>query len=149
MKKNQIILIIIGVLIFILIGLAFYFLYWQKLTKPEAVSDPCQDFPKIEGEITCQEAENAVLEKYPGDVKYIEKSNIPVQSGKPPETEMTQKDVWVIGILLRDRANLPSLEMSKEEQAAFSKQSSKIEVVVDRYEKNILFYTTDCTKCLE
>lgn len=146
MRKNQVILISIGVLI--LIGFVFYFGYWQKKSKSEVVTDPCKNFPEIEGEIACKEAENIVLAQYPGDVKYVEKSNIAVPAGKPPDTETIQKDVWIVGVLLRDRASLPSTEIS-EEKSTSSGQSSNIEVAVDRYEKNILFYTTDCKKCLE
>lgn len=143
MKKNQIILISIGVLV--LIGFVFSFGYWQKLFKPETGIDPCKNFSKVEGEITCQEAKEVVLEKYQGEIKYVEKSNIPVQIGKPPETETIQKDVWLVGIRLEKPNILPSAQIS--EQATSSGQTSEIEVAIDRYGKNILFFQTECPKC--
>lgn len=147
MTRNRLIAVI--VIILVLIGLTFYFYYWKKTSKSEFSFDPCENFPAVQGEITCQEAEKLVLEKYPGDVRYIEKSVVSIPFGKLPGTGAIQKNAWVIGVLLRDRSIIPSAATSTEKQATSSGQSYNIEVVVDRNEKNILFYTTDCKKCLE
>ena len=145
MGKNKIILIIIGILI--LGGFVFYFNYWQKQIQQKAEVDQCKNYPKVEGEIPCQEVKDIVLAKYPGDIKYIEKSNVSVQTSKPPEIQTTQKDVWLVGVHLNNPSVLPSPQTLQQEQATSSEQTSEIEVVVDRYVKNILFFQTECPKC--
>ena len=116
-KKNQIILIIIGVLI--LIGLATTFNYWFKYLQPplqvakekEEASGPCAEFPKIKGEISCQEAINKVLEKYPGEVKYVKKTKASLPMGTLPNVEMVEKEVWVIGINLNSPMEMDEREL--------------------------------------
>jgi len=119
MKKNQIILIIIGV--FILIGLVLGFIYWLKYIKPGTeISGPtgedlCAEFSKIEGEVTCQEAINSVLEKYPGEVKYVKKTKDFLPIGIFPEGEMVEKEVWLIGINLEEPMGLDETELKSME----------------------------------
>ena len=79
MKKNQIILIIIGVLI--LIGLVFS--YRLQFIKPKVEIDPCREFPEIVGEVSCQEAIQFALEKYPGEIENISKEEIILRENAP------------------------------------------------------------------
>lgn len=114
MKKNQIVLIIVGALI--LIGFISSFSYWFQFIRPsspaleEKAGGLCAEFPKIEGEISCQEAINKVLEKYPGEVKYIKKTKSLLPIGVLPSIEMVEKEVWLIGINLK-----PPMEVDERE----------------------------------
>ena len=120
MKKNQIILIIVGVLI--LIGLVFGLSCYLKiiklpfLTQEKEIHPLCVEFPKIEGEISCQEAVNKVLEQYLGEVKYIKKTKDFLPVGILPNVEMVEKEVWLIGInlkspMVRDEIELKGMEI--------------------------------------
>ena len=116
MKKNQIILIIIGVLILILIGLTSYFIYLQKIIKsgveaPDGRNpDLCTKFSGIPDEITCQKARELVLEKYPGEIKYIKRKKADLPEGILPDVTMVRKEVWLIGINLN-----PPMELDERE----------------------------------
>lgn len=81
MKKSQIILIIIGVLI--LIGLVFYFNYWQKQIQPKT-------------EVTQKEAIKIALEKYPGEIKSI------VKKEATSERNIPSSAFWLVEIALKD-----------------------------------------------
>jgi len=114
MKKNQIILVIIGILI--LIG----FVYWFQFIRPlslvsKETSDLCAEFSKVEGEITCQEAIDKVLEEYPGEVKYIKKTKDLLPVGFLPDVEMVEKEVWLIGINLKPPRKLDEIEFNSME----------------------------------
>ena len=120
MKKNQIILMIVGILI--LIGLVFGLSYYLKIIKlpfltPEKEIHPlCVEFPEIKGEISCQEAIDSVLKEYPGEVKYIKREKAEIPVGFLPEVEMVEKEVWLLGInlkspLVRDETELKSMEI--------------------------------------
>jgi len=104
MKKNQIVLIIVGALI--LIGFISSFSYWFQFIRPsspaleEKAGGLCAEFPKVKGEISCQEAINKVLEKYPGEVKYVKKTKASIPIGILPNIEMVEKEVWLLGINL-------------------------------------------------
>ena len=114
MKKNQIILISIGVLV--LIGIISYFAYFQKIIKSgtgglsEEVPDLCNKFSEIEDTVTCETARAKVLEKYPGEVKYIRRAKASLPVGLLPNVEMVEKEVWLMGVNL----NLP-MEINERE----------------------------------
>lgn len=92
MKKNQIILIIIGVLI--LLGFVSSFSYWFLYMKER--EDLCAGFPEVEGEITCQEAREIALGEYPGEVYSVNKTETPPLLEGQDSTEK----FWVVGINL-------------------------------------------------
>lgn len=114
MKKNQIILISIGALI--LIGIVFYFAYFQKIIKSgvgtlsEEVPDLCNKFSEIKDTVTCETARAKVLEKYPGEVKYIKRAKASLPVGLLPNVEMVEKEVWLIGVNLN-----PPMEINERE----------------------------------
>jgi len=91
MKKNQIILIIIGVLI--LVGLVFS--YRLQFIKPKVEIDPCREFPEIVGEVSCQEAIQFALEKYPGEIENISKEEIILRENAPSPA------FWLVEITLK------------------------------------------------
>ena len=100
MKKNQIILIIVGVLI--LIGLVSGFDYWQKQIQLKTeISVPVGE----KTEISQEEAIEMVLERYPGEVFSIEKKIFEVEK----ETEENQT-FWVIGVNLITSVEEPSID---------------------------------------
>ncbi len=113
MRKNQIILIIIGVLI--LAGLASYFVYLQKIIKSgtgplnEEVPDLCAKFSEIQDTVRCETARAAVLEKYLGEIKYIRRTKADLPEGILPNVTMVKKEVWLIGINLN-----PPMELNGE-----------------------------------
>ncbi len=119
MKKNQIILISIGALI--LIGIVFYFAYFQKIIKSgtealsEEVPDLCNKFSEIKDTVTCETARATVLEKYPGEIKYIRRIKADLPEGILPNMTMVKKDVWLFGINLtepiEDETELKSVEI--------------------------------------
>ncbi len=119
MEKNQIILIIVGVLI--LIGLVFGLSYYLKIIKlpfltPEKEIHPlCVEFPEIKGEISCQEAIDKVLEEYPGEVKYIKKTKDFLPAGILPDVQMVGKEVWLIGINLKLPMIMHEIELKSME----------------------------------
>ncbi len=142
MKKSQIILIVIGVLILILIGLTSYFVYFQKIIKPgtavlnEGATDLCAKFSKVPNEITCPEARDIALKNYPGDILNVEKTTTAYQSGKPPEIKTEEKDVWIIKIKLKE----PALPKPVENGPQYS--TGEVGVVVDRNSGEILSLQT-------
>ena len=81
MKKNQIVLIVVGILI--LIGIAGSFNYWFLYLKPET-------------EISQEEAIKIALEKYPGEIKSI------VKSETISERNIPSPDFWLIEIALEE-----------------------------------------------
>ncbi len=142
MKKSQIILIVIGVLILTLIGLTSYFIYFQKIIKPgtvvlnEGATDLCAKFSKVSNEITCQEARDIALKNYPGDILNVEKTTTTYQYGKPPEIKTEEKDVWIIKIKLKE----PALPKPVENGPQYS--TGEVGVVVDRNSGEILSLQT-------
>lgn len=140
MKKKQIILFIIA--IFILAGLVFGFTYWiQSIKSPpsagkEKINGYCAEFPKIEGEISCQEARGIALEKYPGEIIQVDKAAVPYSVGKPPEIKTEDRDVWIIKIKLKEAV----LPLPKEGGPQYSTEEAG--VVLDRFQGEILFLQT-------
>lgn len=140
MKKNQIILIIVGVLV--LVGLIPCFIYLQKIIKPgtadlnEGATDFCAKFSKVQNEITCQRAREIALEKYPGEVLDITNTVTSYNIGKPPEIKTEEKDVWIIRIKLKE----PVLPKPVENGPQYS--TEEVGVVIDRHQEKILFLQT-------
>jgi hypothetical protein len=132
LKASRIILIIIGGLI--LIGLILGFICWQKYVKTtseifppvEEAEDLCAKFSKAEGEITCQQAREAALENYPGEVKSIKKTEADLTFGAPPDITIKQRKVWLIEI---------SLE--KPIKGGPLREIKMIEIAVDRIDGTI------------
>ena len=148
MKKRNLLLIAIASLIVLVFVSSF--VYWFQFVRPlslvseEKVGDLCAEFSKIEGEISCQEAKEVALESYPGEVIDINKETTSYQYGKPPEIKIEQRDVWIVKIHLEKSAFLSSIKRvsppsveGEESQYQFS--TEEIGVVVDRYQKEILF----------
>lgn len=136
MKKKSLIILIT---ILILLGFVFGFIYWFQYIRPtvpvpKPVSAPesvpasvlCAKFPEIQGEITCQEAVAVALEKYPGTVQQINKTQTSVPIGSPPNVTLVQQEVWIVGVSLEEPIKDPFGEMSK------------INVIVSLKEKKIL-----------
>ena len=88
------------IILLVLTGLVFGFGYWFQFVRPE---DFCSKFSKEEaqGEITCQEARDFALEKYPGKVLNIEKTNAQIPKGKPPGgIWLEEQKAWLLEITL-------------------------------------------------
>ena len=123
MNKNQIILVIIGVLV--IIGLILGFYYWFQYVRPEVeVStkeegiDLCAEFPKVEGEVTCQEAIQLALEKYPGIITSIRRTQAEY---------IDTQEIWLLKLILKEPVRANSVEYD-------------IEVSVNRDNKEIFIY---------
>jgi len=113
-KKISIILIVI----LILMGLISGFIYWLKYQKPE--KGLCAKFPKIKGEISCQEAIDLALEKYPGEIYEIDKTKLSfffgeiIKNGKEiKDLKEVKKDVWLIGIRLKEPFEIIEQDLKK------------------------------------
>ncbi len=87
-----------------MIGLISYFIYLQKIIKSgtgplsEEVPDLCAKFSEIKDTVTCETARAKVLEKYPGEIKYIRRTKADLPEGILPNVTMVKKEVWLIGI---------------------------------------------------
>lgn len=104
---NKILIILILVII-VLVGFSYYLInYFQKLSLSKVSiekeqEDLCFGFTKIEGEINCEEAIKIAQKEYSGDIKYINRSEIPMLVGILPEAEELEQKVWLIGINLAE-----------------------------------------------
>ena len=95
MKKNQIILIIVGVLI--LVGLVFYFNYWLKQIQPKTgTSVPTEE----KTEISQEEAIEIAQEKHPGEVYKVK--------AKGPDGVMEEKELPMLDVVM-DASTLQSV----------------------------------------
>lgn len=141
---NKISLII---LIIVLGGLILGFVYWFQYVKPKAevltqlkiekeasLSFPeekplpsCEEFPKIEGEISCEEAIKIAQAQYPGEIKIIEKQVAFWPVGVLPEVEIMEKEVWLIGINLKKPIKMHEKEL-KSIKVFVDKETGALEI---------------------
>jgi len=99
-KKNQIILIIVGVLI--LVGLVFYFNYWLKQIQPKTgTSVPTEE----KTEISQEEAIEIAQEKHPGEVYKVKEEEMVV-------SKEFHYPIWVISI--ETEANIIEVSINKK-----------------------------------
>ncbi len=129
MKKNQIILI--SVLIFL--SLVWGFLYWSHYIKPPETgalateADLCAKFSEIKDIVSCEAARTIVLEKYPGDIKYIRRTKASLPVGVLPDIEMVEKEVWLLGINLNPPMQIDEREL-KGMEIFITRDSGELEI---------------------
>jgi len=124
MRKNQIVLVSILATV-ILVGAVFGVYYWFQYVRPEVeVStkeegiDLCAEFPKVEGEVTCQEAIQLALEKYPGIITSIRRTQAEY---------IDTQGIWLLKLILKEPVRANGVEYD-------------IEVSVNRDNKEIFIY---------
>jgi len=107
---------------------------------PTPNADLCSKFPKVQGEISCEEAKTIALAKYPGEIINIEAKNeeIPKPVGMPPKLETTQKEVWLLTINLKDPISIPADQRNR--QPFLPEKVNTIEVLIDKIKGEFLFY---------
>lgn len=130
MKKNKIILI--SVLVFLILTLDFvYWLNYIKPTKsgtPEAEKiDLCAKFFRIQDAVRCETARAAVLEKYPGEIKYIRRTKADLPEGVLPNVTMVRQEVWLIGVNLKPPMELDEREL-KGMEIFVTRNEGKLEI---------------------
>jgi len=109
MKRKILIILIITL---VLVGLISGLIYWLKYKKPEV--NLCAKFPKIEGEISCQEAINLASVKYPGEIYEINKTKISLFTGEDKENvKEIEQNVWLIGIYLKEPMEIVEQDLKK------------------------------------
>ena len=105
-----------------------------KNSTPSLTSvDLCAKFPKVQGEISCEEAKAIALAKYPGKIANIDlkKESISTQSATP---------VWLLTVILKDPIPIP-LPPQKNGPLLLSKEKAgTIEVAIDKFQGEFLFY---------
>lgn len=119
MKRSQIVLV--SILIFVI--LIWCFVYWLNFIKPPAASgtpetgkvDLCAKFSEIQDTVRCETARTAVLEKYPGEIKYIRRIKAEIPTGLLPNVKMEEKDVWLFGINLTKPTQTDEIELKSVE----------------------------------
>jgi hypothetical protein len=99
-------------------------------TSSQNVVDPCASFSTDTGEISCKDAKEIALSKYPGSLLGIQKTSLKYSPGKPPKIQTEERKVWLIRIKPNDISSLPSP----------AKTLDSIGVAVDRKTKTILFF---------
>lgn len=122
MKRSQIILIIIGVLV--LIGIVLGFSFWQKEIKPKVEIS----VPPEKTEISQEEAIHFALAQYPGEVFSVEKKIF--EAEKQLEESQT---FWIIGINLLSPIGVPFLSDK-------TKTTSQVWLRVDVNTKEVSVY---------
>jgi hypothetical protein len=118
MKKKVLIgSIVLVVLILVILIFLFYTskLHSRVMSNYEVL---CSKFPSTQNQTTCQEALKAALSSYPGKVYYVNKTKVLMLV----DGVRTEKDVWIIGIDLREPIKDPAGNFSY-----------RIEVAVDLY----------------
>ena len=105
-----------------------------KNSTPSLTSvDLCAKFPKVQGEISCEEAKAIALAKYPGKIANIDlkKESISTQSATP---------VWLLTVILKDPIPIP-LPPQKNGPLLLSKEKAgTIEVAREKVQGEFLFY---------
>ena len=135
MNTKKLFIIIGGLL---LAGFIATFVYWLKFVEPEIkvfppektektermimIEDLCAEFPKIEGELNCQEVMSKVLIEYPGGFYFIERAPVLTLIGG----KEVQRERWQVTIsLLEEPVKTPDNEFSHQ-----------ITVTANRYNNN-------------
>jgi hypothetical protein len=146
LQNKRVLLAVVVVLIFILIAvikLVFLPANNQRakniVPAPTAkITDPCASFTTDKEEISCQEAKEIALQKYPGQLLSIDKTTTQYQSGKPPKTKIEERKVWIINIKLTN----PSIPAPLQDSNKKPQILDNVNVAVDRNTKAILFFET-------
>jgi len=157
MDKKRISLVIFGIVLISVI-LTIFLLPKNNIKSPVKTSVPtpiqqplelCKPFSPNPGEISCQDAVNAVLEKYPGQVTKIDKktvevltekgqgtksSNVDPSTYRPPQLTFDNKAAWVISITVNKEFSFPA-GTTKILDVAISVKEKKILVVYPKFEK--------------
>jgi hypothetical protein len=107
------------------------------LTQTPKIIDLCAPFPTGKGEISCEEAKEIALSKYPGLPLAIDKTIIPYRSGKLPKIQTEERKIWLINIKPNDISLIP-VPSSKSKEKGQTLEA--IGVAVDRGTREILFF---------
>ena len=116
--------------LFIFIAFALISLTQKENPKENTANGLCAPFTNKNGEISCEEAKNTALVKYPGQVLSINKAIRPYPSKKSLETE--RKKLWIIRIKPSDLSSFKDLNKPTDAISA-------VEAVIDPNTKKILF----------
>lgn len=151
MKEKNILFL---VSLIILMGVIGGFLFIQNRQKISQKAVSCDDFTSNEREVSCQEARDLVLERYPGDVLGIRTASIPFIQSKGEQGEIEYRDAWGIMIKLNNPVTpdspiqiLPPPGPSFEEGVTKNTNTNSIlpfdmaEIFVDKMGKRILQVT--------
>jgi|TARA_Y100000310_G_C20459034_1_gene704429 hypothetical protein len=88
----------------------------------------CKDFTSLPDEISCEDAIELALEKYPGEYNSVDKTQLTFSNRESSNAEIIKQDVWLIGIDLKEP--IQSLE----------RIFSRVVVSIDRTTGNISPY---------
>jgi glucan phosphoethanolaminetransferase (alkaline phosphatase superfamily) len=105
-------------LVVLVVLIAVISIFYQKVIFRSNFDIICSKFPSTQNQTTCQEALKAALSSYPGKVYYVNKTKVLMLV----DGVRTEKDVWIIGIDLREPIKDPAGNFSY-----------RIEVAVDLY----------------
>ena len=120
LKKNLIL-----ILVFLLGSAAFSYFYLNYLQKQTIIpssegetKDLCVEFPAVSGEVSCQEAIQLALEKYPGIITSIRRTQAEY---------IDTQGIWLLKLILKEPVRANGVEYD-------------IEVSVNRDNKEIFIY---------
>ncbi len=77
--------------------------------------------------VSCEAARTIVLEKYPGDIKYIRRTKASLPVGVLPDIEMVEKEVWLLGINLNPPMQIDEREL-KGMEIFITRDSGELEI---------------------
>jgi hypothetical protein len=84
-------------------------------TQTPKVIDLCAPFANDPAKISCQEAKAIALKKYPGEIKYIRSEEASLPMGVYPNITKVKKNVWTVGINLKEPSRLADSEINSAE----------------------------------
>ncbi|MBI2028664.1 MAG: hypothetical protein HYT07_03570 [Candidatus Levybacteria bacterium] len=144
-----------NILVFILLTVIVIvvFLLWTNNTKPQETNIPnqpaiiqptnsqnnvysnlCSNYQSVDGEISCEEAIDIVLQKHPGKVEYVKKEETSYRI-PPLYKERAKKEMWIFGMTLDNPYYLRSPEIPDYTIEVFvDKSDGIIRMVGDRTE---------------
>lgn len=96
----------------------------------------CSSFPSKKGEVSCQDAVNVVLEKYPGKITKINKKTLSIPIGKPPAAiKFEAKAVWLISIIVNREFSFPKGGATKVLDFGVDVKEEKILITYPKFKK--------------
>ena len=102
----------------------------------EAV-DLCAPFPVDKAGISCKDAKEIALKKYPGQLLSIEKTSRQYELGTSPTTQTKRAQVWFFNVRPNDKSVFPPAP--KNTNNVKFQTTDILGIAVDRSTKEILF----------
>lgn len=100
-----------------------------ELWKEEKPVITCQSFEPISNEVTCQEAIELALKEYPGEIYFIDRTEVELTG--EGETQSIKYSIWLIKINFKEVVSMP-------EKLPGMEKVGYVEIGVDRKTKEIL-----------